>query len=289
MAELRRVGDTTDQLGEGPVWCPQEQAFYWVDITAPAVRRWHAGSGKNTSWTMPEPVGSLALCASGGILVALSSALSVFDPTTGAIKSVAAPHDDGADMRFNDGKCDRQGRFWVGTMTTGARAPRGRLYRLDAKAGCEAVLDGITIPNGLCWSPDGRTMYFADSVLHTIWAIPYDPATGAIGERRVFVRTDPSEAPDGGTVDEDGFVWSARFGGARVVRHAPDGRVNRVIEVPARQVTSCAFGGADLSTLFITSATFNMSPEQHAAQPLAGTLLAIDVGVRGLPEPRYAG
>jgi sugar lactone lactonase YvrE len=288
MAELRRIGDTTDVLGEGPVWCPREQALYWVDITAPAVKRWDATSGKSTVWTMPEAVGSLALCGTGKILVALQSALSVFDPATGATKPVAAPRNDGADMRFNDGKCDRQGRFWVGTMTMGARAPRGRLYRLDAKAGCDAVLDGIDIPNGLCWSPDGRTMYFADSVQHTIWAFPYDTATGAIGERRVFVRTDPSEVPDGGTVDAEGFVWSARFGGSRVVRHAPDGRVDRVIEVPARQVTSCAFGGADFSTLFITSATHNMTAEQRAAQPLAGALLATEVGVRGLPEPRYA-
>jgi sugar lactone lactonase YvrE len=289
MAELRRVGDTTDLLGEGPVWCPQEQALYRVDITAPAVRRWHGGSGEDTSWTMPESVGSLALCASGGILVALKSALSVFDPATGTIKRIAAPRDDGADMRFNDGKCDRQGRFWVGTMTTGPRAPRGRLYRLDAKSGLAAVLDGISIPNSLCWSPDGRIMYFADTLLRTIWAFPYDPATGAIGERRVFTRTEPPEAPDGGTVDSQGYLWSARFGGGRVVRHAPDGRIDRVIEVPARQVTSCAFGGADLSTLFITSATHNMTPEQRAAQPLAGTLLAIEVGVRGLPEPHYAG
>jgi sugar lactone lactonase YvrE len=289
MAALRRVGDSTDLLGEGPVWCPHEQALYWVDIMAPAVRRWRAGSGENSNWPMPESVGSLALCASGGILVALASALSVFDPATGAIKPVATPRDDGADMRFNDGKCDRQGRFWVGTMPNGPRAPRGRLYRLDAKAGCTAVLDGISVPNSLCWSPDGRTMYFADSELRTIWAFPYDPATGALGERRVFTRTEPPEAPDGGTVDAEGYLWSARYGGGRIVRHAPDGRIDRVIELPVRQVTSCAFGGADLSTLFITSLTRNATPEQRAAQPLAGTLLAIEVGVRGLPEPRYAG
>jgi len=132
-------------------------------------------------------------------------------------------------------------------------------------------------------------MYFADSAQHTIWAFPYDTATGAIGERHVFARTDPAEAPDGATVDADGYLWSVRYGGARIVRHAPDGRIDRVIDVPARQVTSCAFGGADLSTLFITSATQGMTPEQRSAQPLAGTLLAIEVGVRGLPEPRYAG
>jgi sugar lactone lactonase YvrE len=284
---MRRIGDTTDIVGEGPVWCPVEQALYWVDIMAPAVRRWDATTDKTTSWAMPEPVGSLAL-GDAGILVALKTALSLFDPATGAFRQVAPPHDDDPDMRFNDGKCDRQGRFWVGSMGITKRGPRGRLYRMDAKAGWQTVLDGIDIPNGLCWSPDGRTMYFADSVQHTLWAFPYDPATGAIGERRVFLRTDPSEVPDGGTVDAEGFVWSARFGGSRVVRHAPDGRVDRVIEVPARQVTSCAFGGADLTTLFITSAAVNMTAEQRAANPFAGALMALDVGVRGLPEPRYA-
>ena len=223
-----------------------------------------------------------------GILVALKTALSLFDPKTGAFKPIAPPHSDDPDMRCNDGKCDRQGRFWVGTMAMEKRAPTGRLYRMDARNGWQAVLDGIDIPNSLCWSPDGRTMYFADSMQRAIWAFPYDPATGAIGERRVFLCTDPSEVPDGGTVDAEGFVWSARFGGSRVVRHAPDGRVDRVIEVPARQVTSCAFGGADLSTLFITTAVVGMTAEQRAANPLAGALLGTEVGVRGLPEPRYA-
>jgi sugar lactone lactonase YvrE len=288
MVELRRIGEVTDMLGEGPVWCPIEQALYWVDIPAPAVRRWRASTGEVTTWPMPESVGSLALC-DGGILVALRGSISVFNPVTGGFTAVGKPRDDGVDMRFNDGKCDRQGRFWVGSMPDGARAPRGRLYRHDAAGGIKAVLDGIAIPNSLCWSPDGRTMYFADSQQHTIWAFPYDTATGEIGERRVFVRTEPPEVPDGGTVDAEGYLWSARFGGSRIVRHAPDGRVDRVIDLPASQVTSCAFGGADLGTLFITTARHRLTDEQRRAEPLAGALLAMEPGVRGLPEPRYAG
>jgi L-arabinonolactonase len=287
MVEVRRVGDVTDLLGEGPVWCPIEQALYWVDIPGAAVRRWRASDEKVTSWAMPESVGSLALC-NGGILVALRGTISVFNPATGAFTAVGKPRDDGADMRFNDGKCDRQGRFWVGSMPDGVRAPRGRLYRHDPN-GTTAVLDGISIPNSLCWSPDGRTMYFADSIERTIWAFPYDPATGAIGERRVFVQTDASEVPDGGTVDAEGYVWSARFGGSRIVRHAPDGRVDRVLDLPASQITSCAFGGRDLGTLFITTARHRLNDEQRRAEPLAGALLAVEPGVRGLPEPRYAG
>lgn len=288
MAEVRRIGGVSDTLGEGPVWCSEEQALYWVDIRAPAVRRWRASSGEVTTWPMPETVGSLALC-DGGILVALRSALSVFNPTTGAFTRVAMPHDDGADMRFNDGKCDRQGRFWVGTMPDGARAPRGRLYRQDAKGGMTAVLDGISVPNSLCWSPDGRTMYFADSHVHTIWAFPYDPETGEIGERRVFARAQPPEVPDGATVDAQGYVWSTRYGGGRIVRHAPDGSIDRIVELPAKQVTSCAFGGSDLGTLFITTASQRMTEAQRAAEPLAGSLFAVETSVRGLLEPRYAG
>jgi sugar lactone lactonase YvrE len=286
MAGLRRVGTTTDLLGEGPVWCPREQALYWVDIRAPAVRRM-AADGAVTSWDMPEQVGSLALREKGGILVALKSALSLFDPATGAITKVADAPGHSAALRFNDGKCDRQGRFWVGTMRAGEAQVPGFLYRLDG-AGCTAVLDGIGIPNSLCWSPDGRTMYFTDSPKRVIWAFAYDPATGAIGERRDFARLEAPMVGDGATVDAEGYLWSANYGGWRVTRFAPDGSVDRVVPVPASNITSCAFGGADLGTLYITSAYQGLSEEQRAGQPAAGALFAIEVGVKGLPEPRFA-
>ena len=286
MAGLKRVGDTLDMLGEGPVWCPREGALYWVDIRAPAVRRLDE-AGRVTTWAMPEPVGSLALREAGGILVALKSALSVFDPATGAITKLAdAPgHHDG--LRFNDGKCDRQGRFWVGTMRAGEKKTDGFLYRLDER-GCTKVLDGIEIPNSLCWSPDGRTMYFSDSPKRVIWAFPYDPATGAIGERRVFAALPAPLVADGGTVDAEGYLWSANYNGWRVTRFAPDGTVDRVVPVPASNITSCAFGGPGLGTLYITSAYQGLDDAARAQQPAAGALFAIDVGVKGLPEARYA-
>lgn len=286
MAGLKRVGDTLDMLGEGPVWCPREGALYWVDIRAPAVRRLDE-AGRVTTWAMPEPVGSLALREAGGILVALKSALSVFEPATGAITKLAdAPgHHDG--LRFNDGKCDRQGRFWVGTMRAGEETADGFLYRLDER-GCTKVLDGIEIPNSLCWSPDGRTMYFSDSPKRVIWAFPYDPATGAIGERRVFAALPAPLVADGGTVDAEGYLWSANYNGWRVTRFAPDGTVDRVVPVPASNITSCAFGGPGLGTLYITSAYQGLDEAARAQQPAAGALFAIDVGVKGLPEARYA-
>ena len=277
----RRIGDATDILGEGPVWCPRAQALWWVDIKAPAVRRWEAATGAVRSWPMPEPVGSLALRAGGGLLVALKRGLAFLDTDTGALTPAAPPHGEDADMRFNDGRCDRQGRFWAGTMGEADPTPRGHLYRLDPATGVAAVLHGIAIPNGLCWSPDGRTMYFADSPTRTILAFAYDPATGTPGERRVFAHVEAPGIPDGAIVDAEGYLWSAEYGGGRITRYAPDGRVDRRLALPVSQPTCCAFGGADLSTLFITSCRTSL-------EPLSGALLACEPGVRGLTEPRYA-
>ncbi len=286
MAGLQRVGDTLDLLGEGPVWCPRDQALYWVDIREPAIRR-RTATGETTTWRMPEQVGSITLREQGGILVALQSALSSFDPATGQITKLADAPGHHPGLRFNDGKCDRQGRFWVGSMFADTPGTPGFLYRLDG-TGCTKVLDGIAIPNSLCWSPDSRTMYFSDSPKRVIWAFPYDPTTGAIGERRVFATFPAPMVADGGTVDAEGYLWSANYGGWRVTRLAPDGTVDRVIPVPASNVTSCAFGGPGLATLYITTAWQNLSDAQRAQQPAAGALFAIDPGVRGLPEPRFA-
>ena len=288
MADIRRIGTRTDELGEGPVWCPRERALYWVDIRGQWLRRWVERGEQVTSWPMPEQIGSLAICDDGGILVALRSGVAVFDSMTGGFRKLVDFPGHGRTLRSNDGKCDRQGRFWVGTMQIETISATGKLYRIDHGV-IETVLQEVKIPNSLCWSPDGATMYWADSLDRTIWAFPYDTETGGLGDRRVFATTDASEVPDGATVDADGYVWSARYGGGRVVRHAPDGSVDRVITLPARQITSCAFGGANLSTLFITSATQNMDAAQLAAEAQAGHLFAVDVGVKGLREPRYAG
>jgi len=289
MTAIRRVGDTTDILGEGPVWDAREQALYWVDIRAPAVRRLDWRTQRVASWPMPEMVGSLAVRERGGLLLALKSSLSFFDPASGAFERVSAPEIDWPAMRFNDGKCDRQGRFWAGTMNDVTREPEGSLYRLDPARGCVAMQTGIRIPNSLCWSPDGRTMYFADSPTRTIFAYPFDPATGELGERREFATVEAPAIPDGATVDAEGFVWCAHYDGWRIVRFAPDGRVDRVVDLPVQRATSVQFGGPGLDVLFVTTATQKLAPEQLAKQPLAGALLMLDVGVKGLAEARYAG
>lgn len=289
MSEVQCVGETSDVLGEGPLWDVQEQAFYWVDIRSCLVRRRDWRTGTVQAWTLPEMVGSLAVRERGGLLLALKSSISLYDPGSSRLDTIAAPEAERADMRFNDGKCDRQGRFWAGTMDDQSRTPSGTLYRIDAQRGCVAQFNGIRTPNSLCWSPDGTTMYFADSRTHVINAYPYDVATGEIGAAREFHRVEPPAIPDGATVDAEGYLWCAYYGGGRVVRIAPDGRIVRIIELPVTQPTSCQFVGPDLDLLYITTAKQRLSAEQLAQQPLAGALLAVDPGVRGLPEARYRG
>jgi len=287
MVDIQRIGSQTDTLGEGPVWCPRQQALYWVDIRQPTLRRLDPAGGRVESWQMPELVGSLALAEDDRVLVALSSELALFDLATGAFERIARPQRVLPDQRFNDGKCDRQGRFWVGSMNNITRDPEGVLYCLDPHGKLVEMLSGIRIPNSLAWSPDGRTMYFADSLLHTIHAYAFDPATGTQGAKRLFARTDPPAIPDGGTVDRDGYLWSAEYDGWRLTRYAPDGRIDRVVELPVQRPTSCMFGGPSLDILYVTTAKQRLSEAELARQPLAGALLALDVGVRGLPEPRF--
>ena len=284
----RRIGTQTDILGESPIWDDRTQCLYWVDIRRPAIRRLHTASGRFDSWAMPDLVGSIALTDEGRLLVALPQFIALFDLVSGSLESFARPPEAVPGHRFNDGRCDRQGRFWVGSMHNITRAPEGVLYKLEGRGELQPVRSGICIPNSLAFSPDGRTMYFADSLRYSLYAYDYDPASGRMGRERVLVTTEPPGFPDGSTVDAEGFIWNAEFDGWRVVRYAPDGRVDRVLPMPVQRPTCCAFGGADLDILYITTASQKMTPAELEAQPLAGALLALDVGVRGLPEPRFA-
>ncbi|MBI1777631.1 MAG: SMP-30/gluconolactonase/LRE family protein [Proteobacteria bacterium] len=287
MAVLEPLLAQRDVLGEGPVWCPIEQALYWVDIRKPAVYRYRPEGVRLTAWPMPSEVGSLALRQDGGILVALADRLAFFEPSTGSLETVANLPPG---LRCNDGKCDRGGRFWVGTMHDDERLPVGALYRLDGDRTLRVVAAGLTIPNALAWSPDDRVMYHADSFQQTIYAYAFDAASGSLGQRRIFAKLPQmGVGPDGATVDAEGFLWNAEYGGGRLVRYAPDGRIERTVKLPVSQPTSCAFGGKDLDVLYVTSSRQRMRAEQVAKEPMAGGLFALDVGVKGLPEPRFAG
>jgi sugar lactone lactonase YvrE len=288
MLSFERIGEQTDILGEGPVWDVQEQALYWVDIRRPAVRRYDSRSGKVDTWPMPEMVGSLAVRARGGLLVALKTGLAFFDPKTGSLERFASPEAGQPAQRFNDGKCDRRGRFWIGTINDTARQPDGTLYLFDSGRYLPRE-SGITIPNSLCWGPDGRTMYFSDSWTRTICVYDYDPESGAATNKRPLVTTVAPAIPDGATVDAEGCIWCAEYDGWRITRFSPDGRRLRSIDLPLQRPTSCMFGGPDLDVLYVTTASQKLSADELARQPLAGALLAMKVGAKGLPETRFAG
>ena len=285
MVDMRRIGSHNDILGESPIWNIAEQALYWVDIRAPAIRCLDFVSERIQTWEMPDLVGSIAFADDGRLIAALPDQLVLFDPKNGRIETLERLQSPRPGHRFNDGRCDPAGRLWAGTMHNVTRAPEGTLFRYDPAHGLKAVLEGIAIPNSLAWSPDGRTMYFADSLRHTIYAFAFTPETGELGTRRVFAETAAPAFPDGSAVDCEGYLWNAEFLGGRVVRYAPDGRVDHVLACPVDRPTCCAFGGPDLRTLFITSTCQNMTPAERAAQPLAGALFAIEVDVQGLPEP----
>jgi sugar lactone lactonase YvrE len=289
MNRYRRIGDQIDILGESPIWHEREGALYWVDVRRPAIRRLDHANGNVVTWNMPGLIGSIAFAENGRLLAALADQIALFEPATGKLEAVASLPARIPDHRFNDGRCDRQGRFWVGTMHNVTRAPEGVLYRLDPERGeLLTAKTGICIPNSLAWSPDGRTMYFADSLRYAIFAYDFDTASGQMSNERTFVETRAPGFPDGSTVDADGYLWNAEFNAWRVVRYAPDGRIDRVIELPAERPTSCAFGGPNFDVLYVTTASQWMSESEMAAQPMAGALLAIETDVRGLPEPRLA-
>ncbi len=234
---------------------------------------------------MPALVGAIAFTESAGqLVVALADRIALYDWALDRLATLADLPGAVSGHRFNDGRCDRQGRFWVGTMHNISRAPEGALYRLD-EGGLAEAMSGICIPNSLAWSPDGRVMYFADSLHYSIARHDYDTATGTMGSPSIFAATTKPGFPDGSTVDADGYLWNAEFNASRVVRYAPDGRIDRLIPMPVDRPTACAFGGADLDLLYVTTTSQGMNEAELGVHPLAGALLAFEAGVRGLPEP----
>lgn len=277
-------------LGEGPLWHAPSASLWWVDIRARNLHRWWPSTGGHQIYVMPASIGSFAFRRGGGLLVALQTGFHFYDAADGALTPVAAPETHLPLNRMNDGKTDRDGRFWCGSMQDGGAVASGALYRVDPDGRVSKLLDAIRVPNALSFSPDGRTMYFTDTREGVIRAYPYDRATGALGPMRVLAPAGHAPGfPDGATVDSDGCVWSARYAGGCVARITPDGRVDRLVRVPAGQVTACAFGGPALDTLYVTTAYQRMTAEQRAAEPLAGALFALNVGAKGLPEADFAG
>lgn len=279
-------------LGEGIVWCEREQALYWTDIHAATLWRYCPRDARADQWSMPERLACLALCeADGWLLLGLASRLAFFHPASGMLAPIAEV-EGGLPTRLNDGACDRQGRFVFGTLheppAGNTRQPVGSFYRLNADLSIERLdLPCVAISNSLAFSPDGRTLYYCDSLHRTIQCCEY--GTGC-GSSRTFARLRETHGePDGSAVDRAGNLWNAQWGLGRIACYTPDGRLDRCIGVTASQPTRPAFGGPDLSMLYITSARDGLDAAALANQPTAGALFAIPAGATGLPEPRFAG
>lgn len=293
MVQVDCVLDARAALGEAALWCERERALFWADIEGRALHRFDPATGQDRSWSLPSRIGCFAVRERDGFVVALENGFHFFDPATGALEAIVDPEPDRPGSRFNDGTTDRAGRFVAGTMPMGPRAPVAGLYRLWPDRRCERLFDGLTVTNGCAFSPDGRVFYFSDSESHirTIWACDYDPASGAVSNRRVFVDTHGlAGRPDGGTVDAEGCYWMAGVGGWQLVRFTPAGEVDRIVEMPVEKPTKIAFGGPALDVLYVTSIGQGLTEGTEARQPQAGGIFALRMpGVSGLPQPRFAG
>ena len=284
--------DVKTILGEGPLWDVAEQRLYWIDSFGCNVFRATADGREVRAWDVPAKIGSMALRQRGGAVLSLQTGFHFLDFATGDCSLIVDPEPDMPTTRLNDGKVDKRGRFVAGSMDTMEHGPNGSLYRLDPDLSLHKLDQGIVVSSGPCWSPDGKTFYFADSWSGEIWAYDYDLDTGNVANRRTFARinTPGGGAADGSTVDAEGFLWNAQVYDGRLVRYAPDGTVDRTIEMPVKKVTSVMFGGPDLDVLFVTSMAKPPLPRFPSDGVLRGSLFAIyGLGVRGLPEPRFAG
>jgi sugar lactone lactonase YvrE len=287
--DVALVVDQQCDVGEGPLWDPRAGLLYWVDITPGRLYSWHPRMGVRTVIEAEQTLGSVALQAGGGLVLALRDGLHVLTPE-GAIDVLLRVDADSPSHSLNDSGCDRAGRLWVGRVADDESPESGCLYRISPDLGIARAVDRTTLANGVGWSPDDRTMYFADSTTLTVFAFDYDLQTGTATSRREFVRTEPADGlPDGLTVDEEGFVWVAYWGGWCVRRFSPDGRLDRVVEVPVAQVSSCTFGGERLDELYITTAAFQLTGAERSEQPAAGSLFRARPGVRGLPPNPFGG
>ena len=305
MVDIRLLIDGQNNLGEGPLWDVAEQKLYWVDSIDRWIFRVDADGQNLEKWRVPEDIGSMALRKNGGAVLSLRNGFHTFDFKSGNATLIHDPEPGMNDNRINDGKVDRRGRFIAGSMHCPESEGLGSLYRLDPDLSCHKLDKDIVCSNGPAFSPDGRTLYFNDSVRRVIYAYDYDLDSGAASNRRVFVSTEQEQgAPDGGTVDSEGYVWSAQIISGRIVRYTPDGKVDRIIEFPAALLTSVMFGGPNLDILYVTTmgkfspgvADFlrkNPVPAGKSVWPGeygVGALFSVHgLGVKGIAEPRFAG
>lgn len=270
-------------LGEGPRWDVEARRLLWVDIEAGALHLFDPERGDDRAIPLGARVGAAAPTRGGGVLVALADRLALVDLADETVRTLAEiPH--GQEMRLNDGACDPAGRFWVGSMALDETPGAASLYRYTTDEGLVRVLSDVTLSNGLGWTPDRQGMYFIDSLAYRVDRFDFDVATGAISGRRLFVSIDRADGiPDGLAVDDDGGVWVALYGGGAVRRYDTEGALDRVIAVPADNVTACCFGGDEGRSFYITTASVGLTADERRRQPLAGSVFVTDVGLSGPP------
>lgn len=282
------IADCKALLGEGPVWAEAEQALYWLDITGRKIFRRGVG-GEQDSWDTPFRIGSLAPRKNGGFIAGTEQSIAFVEPGEGRYEILFDLEPERPGNRFNDGKLDREGRFWAGSMDDAEKQTTGALYRIDTDLRWERVDDGYRVTNGPAFSPDGRTLYHNDSARQIVYAFDLDEGGQATG-RRVFASFAEGEGyPDGMTVDVEGCLWIAFWDGWCIRRFSPGGRRLREIPMPVRRPTSCAFGGASLDSLYVTSARLGLNDEALASQPHAGGLFQLIPGVVGIPDKPFGG
>ncbi len=273
---------TTSELGEGPAWHPVEGRLYWVDILGQVVHRWDGD--RRQSWSLPVKA-SAPIFRPDGLSLATEDGVADFDWATGLMTPRLELEPDRPSNRANEARVDPRGRLWIGTMDDREQEASGALYRIAGGAVSRQV-DGVAISNTLAWSADERTLLFADSMEATIYAYDFDPETGEVGERREFAHSRGEGcAPDGSAMDAEGYLWNCSWDGSRVVRYAPDGSVDRIVELPAQRPTCCCFGGPNLDVLYVTTARVGLPHPR----PEDGAVLALDPGVRGRLEPLWLG
>ncbi|WP_338201619.1 SMP-30/gluconolactonase/LRE family protein [Candidatus Nephthysia bennettiae] len=286
--EVELVLDAHAEVGEGPAWDPASTRLVWVDITRSQVHLFDPSTASDISFDVGEHVGAAAPRAAGGLVLALRGGFGVLDLQTGGVEAIADTEASNPKNRMNDGKCDRAGRFWAGSMSYAETGNEGSLYRLEHDHSVVRVLSGVGLSNGLGWSPDDRLMYHVDSLAATVYVHDFDLESGSIANRRPLIEvTEGHGTPDGMTVDAEGCLWVAFWGGGAVRRYAPDGSLLQEVGLPVRQVSCCAFGGSDQGDLYITTASRGLSEQELREQPAAGGLFRFRPGVTGPPAHPY--
>lgn len=289
--DIRCVAPSEDILGETPLWCERTQCLLWIDIDRATLHRAHLTSGRRDTFGFDARfLGGLALCDQPGcVVLALDTSLHLFDMGSGCLSLLAEVEPASLGTRLNDGRCDAKGNLWIGTMDNGLAAPAGSFYRVGADGTVARQFGDVIVSNTVALSPDQCTLYFSDTRRYLTWAFDVDPENGMLSNRHIFAdHRARRERPDGACVDSEGALWVAMFAGSRVDRYTPEGRIERSIALPVTNPTCLCLGGPEYRTLFITTARKFLGTERLGQEPLAGSVLAIDVDVPGMPEKRFA-